>query len=518
MDRRDFLKGVAALGAFRFAAGGWARGLDLPGMGPQGLDYTQVDERVLVILRLEGGNDGLNTVLPLDQYANLAKARSNILIPETSALRLSSTTGLHPAMTGLHEAYQNGMLRVVQAVGYPNHNQSHFRSTDIWFSGSDSDEVLDTGVLGRYLDGQFPGFPTGYPTTAKPHPPAIQIGATLFTLLQGVNAGLGMAINDPSRIYNLSSGGIDTAPATAAGHELEFLRRMASQTQLYGLAIQDAMAKATNRSDLYPKTGNRLADQFKSVARLIAGGLTTRVFVLSMGGFDTHSDQVSGSDPAAGNHADLLRKVSEAIAAFLDDLRLLGLDDRVVGMTVSEFGRRILSNGSRGTDHGTAAPLFVFGRPVRGGISGVSPRIPDATTSRDNVAMQYDYRSVYGSLLRDWMRLDEAELRRVLPGDHPPLDLIDSFYANQAVPIDFTFRRLGGGAGTRFEFDLEQDAPVSLKIFDLRGREVRTVVDGPMTAGTHQAVLDGRSLLPGRYLLRMQVGPSRLHEAFDILR
>jgi len=525
MDRRTFLKGGAAAGAFgalHLASGRFSPvfGGTLGSTG--GVAAPPDNGRILVILRLDGGNDGLNTVLPLDQYDNLAKARGNILIPAGKALALDHATGLHPAMAGLANAFQDGELRIVQAVGYPNHNQSHFRSTDIWFTGSDSNEVLGSGVMGRYLDGQFPNFPEGYPNALHPHPPAVQIGSTLFTLLQGDDAGLGMAISDPSRVYSLQSDGIDVAPATPAGHELEFIRQMASQTRKYGDAVKAAMAAATTRSALYPASGNRLADQFKAVARLIAGGLQTRVYVLSIGGFDTHSDQVSGADTATGKHADLLGQVSVAITAFLDDLRLLGLADRVVGATMSEFGRRILSNASLGTDHGMAAPLLLFGKPVAGGILGTNPPIPATVTSRDNVAMQFDFRSVYASLLRDWLQLGMDEVDRVMGRRFEGIPLIDKAYMpNGGRRVEFHLQPVRFDASRRsalFDYSLDHDAVVTLQVFDLHGRMVRTILESTVSAGDHSAAFDLSTLGPGQYALRMVVEGSRISRGFQSFR
>jgi uncharacterized protein (DUF1501 family) len=521
MDRRTFLKTGAAAGAVSLGSGSLKAAF---GMSPLALRASQAaGDKVLVILRLDGGNDGLNTVLPLDQYDNLAKARANVLIPAAKALPIGNgTAGFHPAMAGLHQLYQAGKVRIVNAVGYPNHNQSHFRSTDIWFTASDSNQVLDSGWLGRYLDGIFPGYPDGYPSADFPDPPAVQIGSTLLTLLQGEEVGLGMAISNPTNIYSVVPEGIDTAPDTPAGHELTFIRQMAAQTQKYGESIKKAVAAATNKSTLYPASGNRVADQLKAVARLIAGGLRTRVYVVSLGGFDLHATQVDSADPSIGRHADLLRQVSDGIAAFQDDLGLLGIEDRVAGVTVSEFGRRILSNASFGTDHGTSAPLFVFGKAVSGGFTGTNPVIPATVTTKDNIPMQHDFRAVYASLLKDWMGVDAAELKRIMLKDFPAMAL---FGAPQGVRP---------GAGPLAGFALEQNFPnpargmttiryavpgggrASLKVYDLRGGEVRVLADGSHAAGLHDVTLEAGSLRPGRYVYRLQLGERSLQRTLDV--
>lgn len=521
MDRRSFLKRGAAMGAVTLGSGRMAAAFGQDAFAAA--TAAAGTDRVLVVIRLDGGNDGLNTILPLDQYDNLAKARSNILIPADKALPLlDGKSGMHPSMTALHNLFQEGKVRVVNAVGYPSHNQSHFRSTDIWFSASDSNQVLESGFLGRYLDGLFPGFPEGYPSATQPDPPAVQIGSTLFTLLQGENTGMGMAVSSPTNIYALVPNGIDTAPATPAGHELTFIRQMAAQTQKYGEALKKAMAAANNKSTLYPATGNRLSDQLKAVARLIAGGLKSKVYVVSLGGFDLHASQVTSGDPLTGKHADLLKMLSDAVGAFQDDLKLLGLEDRVVGMTVSEFGRRILSNASFGTDHGIAAPMLIFGKPVSGGITGTNPVIPATVTAKDNVPMQHDFRSIYTTLLRDWMQAGDAEVKRVLLKDFPSLQLFGAPQSlgrpasGAAFSLEQNFPNPARGA-TTVRFAVPAGARVSLKVYDLRGAEVRALAEGWHDAGRHQRTLETGTLRPGTYVYRLQVGEKSLQRTLEVV-
>ncbi|NBP06276.1 MAG: hypothetical protein EBV15_08685, partial [Bacteroidetes bacterium] len=218
---------------------------------------TGSNGNVLVLIQLNGGNDGLNTVIPLDQYTNLTKARSNVIIQDTKVLKLNGVngTGLHPAMTGLQSLYNNGLVNIIQDVGYPNPNFSHFRSTDIWMSGSDTTENWTSGWMGRYLDAEFPGFPDGFPNTGAPDPPAIQIGGMVSLATMGASVNMAMAITDPSNFYSLVNGTTDPVPNTPAGRELEFLRIMANQTNQYGTSIKNAASKATTLSTKYP-TGN----------------------------------------------------------------------------------------------------------------------------------------------------------------------------------------------------------------------------------------------------------------------
>ncbi len=388
--------------------------------------HDEAGGHVLVLIQMSGGNDGLNTVIPLEFYDAYHSARSNIAIPEDKVLRLEGFdgTGLHPAMPELQQLFNAGKLSIVQGVSYPQPNFSHFRATDIWLTGADAGQVLPTGWAGRYLDREYPRFPQDYPNAAMPDPLAIQVGSLVSPALQGPALTMGMAISNPNSFYDLIA---DKAPQTVdsrAGDQLAYIREMSVKTDQYAGVIKKAAQKVTKQSDKYPAAGkNPLADQLKIVARLVAGGLQTRIYLVSMGGFDTHARQTD-TDTTTGAHAKLLARLSEAINVFQDDLAFLGVSNRVVGMTFSEFGRRIQSNASGGTDHGAAAPVFVFGDGVKAGVIGENPVWPAKLTVNDNIAMQYDFRAIYSTLLEKWFRTDQASTASVLLKNFAPLPLI----------------------------------------------------------------------------------------------
>jgi uncharacterized protein (DUF1501 family) len=388
-----------------------------------------MDNRVLVLVQLEGGNDGLNTVIPLDQYSTLTDARKNILIPDKSVLLLknSSITGFHPSMTALQRLYSNQQLAVIQGVGYEDTNLSHFRSTDIWLTGSDAKTILNNGWIGRFLDQKYPDYPKGYPNAKAPYPPAIQVGSVLSTALQGPTVGLGIALTSTSSFYDMTLGTYTKAPDTPAGHELNFLRMLANETLQYTAVLKSAARAQTNLSKLYPMPGtNQLADQLKIVAQLIGGGLKTKVYMVNLQGFDTHGGQVESGNPTKGKHSELLSLLSTAIEAFLDDLHLMGKQDKVLGMTFSEFGRRIKSNASHGTDHGSSGPVFLFGTKMKSGLFGTNPTISATVTVDSNLPMQYDFRSIYANILKGWFGISNSEMAQTLPGISPAaLDLFD---------------------------------------------------------------------------------------------
>jgi len=394
-----------------------------------------MNDHVLVIVRLTGGNDGLNTVVPIDVYANYYNARTNIAIPENRILPLAgiSTMGLHPALTGLQTMYNEGNLGIIQSVGYPNPNFSHFRATDIWMSGSDSDEIVTTGWGGRYLEYEYDAFPNGYPNSSMPDPLAIQIGSSASFALQGAAVNMGMSISDPTNFYNFLNGVEDPLPADNAGKELSYIRSVVKQTQLYSTVIKNAALNVTQQAT-YP-ANNSLAAQLKIVARLIKGGLKTRIYMVEHKGFDTHSLQTDTADTTTGDHASLLAGLSQAVKAFQDDLQFLQIDDRVAGKTFSEFGRRIKSNSSGGTDHGAAAPMFVFGKKVNAAVLGTTPAIPVTTTASDNIAMQYDFRSVYTSLLEQWLCVRPTDMDEIMLQNFQSLPVIEPGNCNTTTYV-----------------------------------------------------------------------------------
>lgn len=365
------------------------------------LSGSEDNDHVLVIVQLQGGNDGLNMVIPIDNYSNYFNARPNIAIAEKQVLKIAgiSNTGLHPSLSGVRQLYEDGKLGIVQSVGYPDPNFSHFRATDIWMSGASSDQVLLSGWGGRLLDYEFPNFPVGYPNNTMPDPLGIQIGSVTSLVFQGPMVSMGMSISNPTSFYNLVSGVEDPAPNTLAGKELKYIREVASQTESYSTVVKNAALKVTQQA-VYPDK-NPLGDQLKIVARLIKGGLKTKIYMVSYGSFDTHSLQADATNTSIGRHADLLKNVSDALKAFQDDLKFLGIEDRVMGMTFSEFGRRIKSNNSTGTDHGAAAPLIVFGTNAMQMIHGKNPDIPANASVNDNIPMQFDFRSVYATMLQN---------------------------------------------------------------------------------------------------------------------
>jgi uncharacterized protein (DUF1501 family) len=469
-------------------------------------------DRVLVLIQLIGGNDGLNTFIPLDQYTNLSKLRKNILIPEKEILRIQGapSNGFHPAMTDLRNLYDEGKLSVVQNVGYPNQDYSHFRSIDIWMSASDSDKFVETGWLGRHLQSKYSAFPVGYPNSDMPDPLAIQIGSIISLALMGDPVPMGFAVNDTESFYQFVNDVVEKAPSTPFGDELEYIRLISQQAQVYYEVIKKAASKGKNLSQKYPSKDNYLADQLRIVAQLISGGLKTPVYIVTLDGFDSHSDQVDAvMGPSKGSHAELLGKVSEAIGAFQDDLKKLGIDDRVAGMTFSEFGRTIASNASLGTDHGAAAPLFVFGTNVIPGIIGSNPKVKDQLDASEDIPMEHDFRAVYASTLQDWFELPNPEL--VLKNKFPILPIFKKTTSGGQNPngdtLDQTFNYPNPFHGfTTIKFAAPTGGNVVINLLDASGRWLENLENKYYAPGTYQLTVSLAQLPSGNYFYQLKIG------------
>lgn len=443
MNRRRFLK-ASALTAAPLVLNRMPiyAGNSLPNGMLKALATTaNLCNRALVIIQMNGGNDGLNMVIPLDKYSQLSTARPDLLIPSASVLQLNGTsgaTGLHPAMTGVQSLFNNGKVAIVQGVSYPNPNYSHFQAQDIWFTGSNTLPSPSTGWLGNALDADHPGFPNGYPNTVSPDPLAIQIGGSLPLSLQGPNINMGYNVPSPTALQQIANATPAPAPLSDYGTELTFLRMMKEQSNLYTNRISAAYTGPNNTngnlSTLYATSNNSLSDQLKIVARLIRGGLYTPIYVVNHSDtFDLHVNQVAAStsgtgttNPLAGAHKNALEKLSVAVTAFMDDLQLMGHAHRVIGMTFSEFGRRVIQNTSAGTDHGSAAPVFIFGSTVQGGVLGTSPSLPTTITGSTQVPMQYDFRQIYSTIMQQWMCLSTNTASSVLGGTFATLPIFNN--------------------------------------------------------------------------------------------
>jgi len=382
--RRDFLQ-IGSLATASLMLPKFLKAFDGKTMVPTG-------NKVLVVLQFSGGNDGLNTVIPIrnDIYY---KSRPRLGIEKDKALLLTDEAGINPALPAFKELFDDGSLGIMNNVGYPNPDRSHFRSMDIWQSASDSDKYIYTGWLGRYLDAQCNG-------CSKPTQ-ALEVDDILSLALKGENSK-GLAVKDPKRLYNTSHENYfkEINAAHVNGEEtVDYLYKTLSET----LSSADYIFKQSRlhpSSQIYPAT--ETGKNLKTIASLIMSDINTKVYYLSLGSFDTHVNQEN-------QQKRLFTELNDAIAAFVKDMKDNNRFQDVMIMTFSEFGRRVAQNASGGTDHGTANNMFFIG----GGLKqkGLINAMPDLTNLNEgDLIHTVDFKNVYATVLRKWLDADDKDI------------------------------------------------------------------------------------------------------------
>lgn len=379
-----------------------------------------ISNRKLVLIYLGGGNDGLNTIIPLNQYSVYSNLRPTIKVAETgtnSFINLDSNLddnqqiGLHPSLTQFKNLYDSGYLRILQAVGYPSQNKSHFASTDIYNTGNDGNSWLnggDSGWIGRFIESYF------YDLVDSSFPIGVEIGSKTGSLGFHGAEEHGLAINiegqDASGFYSVLSGLGGEPPSfipnSHFGEELQYIINNDQISTLYSEAISNAFNSGSNSASY---DDSDISNQLKTIVKLISGGLQSKVYLVKLNGFDTHFSQVQSANDILGDHNELLTQLNNAVASFMQDIISQGFQDDVVGLTFSEFGRKAKENGNLGTDHGEIAPMFVFGSAINGGVSGTNPDLSEATENNNwqLETYQYDYRETLGTLLQDYLGADD---------------------------------------------------------------------------------------------------------------
>ena len=397
----------------------------------------------LVLIQLAGANDGLNTIIPINQYDTYAKLRPNIklnnvgmangIINLDSTLPLTDQVGLHPNLLGFKNLYDKGFMRIIQGVGYPFQDKSHFKSTDLWLTGGDgtvANNNLDSGWAGRFMENYYVDF------LHSNFPLGIQLGSSdnSFGFHGKIEHGMSLNISgqDLSGFYSIVNGLGGQPPASFPDSEygglIQYIVNNDTYANTYAQSISNSFNSGTNTLS-YPNTS--LSNQLKTVARFISGGLQTKVYLVKVGGFDTHETQVAANNTThLGNHANLLTQISEAINAFIMDLNNQNLGNDVVAVTFSEFGRKAGENASLGTDHGEIAPMFVFGNAINPGISGTNINLSEAVSTNNYQVktVQHDNRRVFSTIIQDWFG-----------ASNQTLDL--TFY-NQTTNIGFTNNKI----------------------------------------------------------------------------
>lgn len=505
-SRRDFLlrMGLASAGV-----GFMLNGVPVQAFGQAPVLQALSDigsDRILVLIQLNGGNDGLNTIVPYENDIYYT-VRPTIAIPKSSVVRLDDEHGMHPAMQSLGSLWQSGKMAVALNTGYQNSSRSHFTGTVNWATGSgraDSGSMasFSSGVWGRYLAQEMEAL-----KTPLLHPLAIRIGGPA-ALFQSDRGNMGVSLGDAEFIDQIAERGFYDADDArvkdhAFGRAINYVRSVANASLKYVGSVQEAAQQGSNLVG-YPTTG--FANNLAAAARLIRGGLGSNVISVSRGGFDTHSNQGS----VEGNHATMWRDIADAVAAFQQDLEQDGLDRRVLVMTFSEFGRTLVENGSNGTDHGAGASMMLFGTALNGGLYGTQS---DLVTQLDGGDPEptTDFRMLYATLLQDWFGLPSEDVDDLLGASYTRMGFVDSSVTVNAAPAEgpLSFELEQNypnpfNPATTIRYTLRTAGPVSLTVYDVQGRRVRTLVDQPQAAGPHSVSFDAGRLPSGTYLYRLE--------------
>jgi len=498
MNRRNFINNSALATAGAFFFGGQVLNASQSRFLQQ--NAQNLNGKVLILVQLNGGNDGLNTLVPIDRLDSLMALRRNIMPPSNSLLNITPENALHPAMPRMQQMFREEKLMFVQNVGYPNPNLSHFRSKDIFLSASDSDKVVNSGWIGRYMQNLHPKYPAGYPNSTFDYPLCLTLGTVASPICMSQSENFSLVIKDSKTGYLAPRFEESSFPDNPYGHQLRYVASQMDSTEKYLKVVTEAGNKGTN-GDFYPAQ-NPLADQLKLVAKLISGGLGTMVYVVNHNGYDTHSDQVDEASTLTGRHSILLKELSEAIDAFTKDLYHLGLQQRVLGMVFSEFGRRVVSNQSFGTDHGTSYPVIFFGSSVNPVVYGNNPLVDKAMTAKDNLAMETDFRSLYASVLSQWLGDNSASTNDVLFREFPAIPILK----NSTLATDIhqaELRLYPVPASARINYQCLDEVVLSTQIIDINGRLLYSSKT-PNNSINNVMSIDISDMPSGTYILSVQ--------------
>jgi uncharacterized protein (DUF1501 family) len=542
-SRRSFLQALGIAGSGSLMLGSNVLTASAPSPLTAAISSAEGDG-ILILIRLSGGNDGLSTVIPIEQYDTYANARPNIYIPESKIIKLTDDFGIPSYMQALEGLWGEGQFKAVHGVGYENQSLSHFTGSDIYantdltttgFSG------LNTGWMGRYFEDLYPDYLINPPAS----PAAIQIGNFGNLVFQGEETNYAFVTSNIDQLEEIAETGVQYSldPQLFGdcmySDQLRFLRGVANTTYEYSGLIHEAYERGQNQVEYQD---NNFARQLALLARLIKGNLGTRVYMISMGGFDTH-----GNQPLV--HERLMTNLSVAVQNFYEDLAFTQQDDKVLSMTFSEFGRRIFENGSNGTDHGKAAPTLFFGSGLNGSaFVGEHPSLEDPN-SRGNLEYTMDFRDLYATVLAEWLCVpiplveqhllghpytpvnlgfncsgvdfpdiaynDEPFTPPTSPGDtpdnEPPTpELLDGIVHKPFYPTDAT---------PHIHVELPFTAHVDITLFNILGQRVATLYNEMMFEGSLDLNVQDRvpgHLATGKYIYRIEVQDRRLAKSIMV--
>ncbi len=513
-SRRSFLQSLGIAGSGSILLGN----MPVSALMSSPLAYALMQgesDRILVLIRLKGGNDGLNMIIPIGDYGTYQSLRPTIRVPQSEILNLNTAFGIPKTMSAAQTMWQDGNMKVVHSVGYPDQNLSHFRSSDIWASASDSNVTDDSGWLGRYLQQLYPDFLMNPPAL----PPAIQIGSVgNLAFTDTNNVSISVSVNDPNELYEIAQLGqlysLDNLPDCLYGEQLGYMRAVANSTFVYAGVIKNSYDASTNQIE-YPMGG--LGRQLALVARLIKGNLGTKFYMVTLDGFDTHAQQ-------AEHHPALLKEVADSVSAFYKDLAFAQKDKDVLAMSISEFGRRPEQNASNGCDHGAAAPLMLFGEGLNGnGFVGTPPDLHNLDNN-GNLKFGTDFRQIYATVLENWLCINANTVNAVLGKNFTRLDLGLDCMSTTAVngiaaPSIQHEAHYISSQQIEIHYTLPSSTNVRVEVFNVLGQSIATLADGYQLAGEHKVLFAPTGLLAsGQYFYRIQAGRSVVGQAIRVVR
>ncbi|MEW7277967.1 DUF1501 domain-containing protein [Aquimarina sp. 2201CG1-2-11] len=493
-NRRSFLQALGLVGGGSMMLANTPLSVSRP--SPLSIALSQAEnENILILCRLSGGNDGFNTIIPVYDYDIYANARPLIKIPPSEFITLNDDFAMPKPMNKLESVWGDGQMRVVHGVGYEDSSLSHFKGSDI-YANTNLVENDRTGFMGRYFQEIYPDYIFNPPAS----PPSIQIGSIGNLIFKGPQNDFSFAVSDPRRLLQIAENGTsyhtDGLGDCTYDEKVRHLREVTNTTFTYADEISTAYERST---DFGGYLDDNLGRQFSIISRLIKGNLGTKVYLVTLGGFDTHNNQIQ-------RHGELLNSLSEAISTFYRDLTAAGWDDKVLTMTMSEFGRRFQENGSLGTDHGTAAPTMFFGTALNGnGFVGEHPSLSNLSGG-GNVFNTTDFRQVYATVLKEWLCIDETTVGRVLlGGEYESMDLgFNCSGINPNIPTDgdgITHIVTYNNSQTYINIVMPNTSHVDIALYDIVGQKVATLRNEVLMEG--QYVIDVKQSAN----LRLSTGP-----------
>ncbi|MDL5514110.1 DUF1501 domain-containing protein [Arenibacter sp. M-2] len=545
-SRRSFLQALGIAGSGSMMLGSNYLTASAPSPLTSAIAMAETDN-ILILIRLSGGNDGLSTIIPIEQYDIYANARPNIYLPESKILRLTDEFGVPTYMKSLEPMWGEGQFKAVHGVGYEGQSLSHFTGSDI-FANTDLSTTgfsgRDTGWMGRHFEHLYPDYLSDFPGSRPEGPAAIQVGNYGSLVFEGEETNYAFVTNNIDQLEQIAETGLQYSVEDSLfdncmySDQIKFLRGVSNVTNEYAGTIHEAYMRGSNQIEYQD---NGFARQLALLARLIKGNLGTKVYMISMGGFDTH-----GNQPLV--HERLMTQLSIAVDNFYDDLAFTQQDDKVLSMTFSEFGRRIFENGSNGTDHGKAAPTLFFGSGLNGSaFVGDHPAL-DEPNSRGNLEYTMDFRNLYATVLAEWLCVDIPLVEQhIMDGytytpvnlgfncsgvdfpdivysdgdptpptptdpieENPSQELINAIVHKPFYPTDST---------PHIYLEMPFSAHVDIQLFNIMGQYLGSVFNEIMFEGSVEINVRERLstyLASGKYIYRIQVQDQKLSKSIMV--